>query len=43
MEVLLVLLGLAILAGAVWWMVRGPGGGDDDGDTPLRFGGGGKR
>ena len=42
-EALLIVGGLAVLAGAVWWMLRGPGGGDDGPDEPMRFGGGGKR
>jgi hypothetical protein len=42
MDWLWILLALAVLAGAVWWTLRGPGGGDDD-TTQQRWGGGGGR
>jgi hypothetical protein len=42
MEWLWIALGVALLVGAVLWMLRGPGGGDDD-TTPQRWGGGGGR
>ncbi|HNQ99724.1 MAG TPA: hypothetical protein PKN52_06965 [Trueperaceae bacterium] len=42
MDWLLIALVVALLVGAVLWMLRGPGDGDDD-TTPQRWGGGGGR
>lgn len=43
MDWLLIGLGVALVVGAILWMLRGPGGGDDGDTTPQRWGGGGGR